>query len=382
MKNWIKKVTFGLLITTFMSGLLFGQTFTLTVQNQSAVGSEFHFDIYMLRTGGTAVYLGDSDFVLTFNSGNFTGPTYEVVTAGLTGWYSFGLDIVSGNRAVVNLQKPPFSNQTEFDARVQAISNSGNGTLIASVKITGITNSSGTAGLQWRTVTPNQTIVTTLDNVDPWLSSDITGGGTYTNPADESLPVQMSGMEAESTVEGIKLSWETSSEVHSLGFHVWRSESEDGEYERITTSLIAGQGNSSAGAVYNFTDKNFQANLTYYYRIEQLDSDGGKAMFGAIEVKALFIPTEYALSQNYPNPFNPSTTFTYDVPEVSEVTITVYSLLGKEVRTLYSEQQMPGRYTETWDGTDNTGRKLASGVYFLRMQAGSYSKLRKMTLIR
>jgi flagellar hook assembly protein FlgD len=105
-------------------------------------------------------------------------------------------------------------------------------------------------------------------------------------------------------------------------------------------------------------------------------------MFGAIEVKALFIPTEYALSQNYPNPFNPSTTFTYDVPEVSEVTITVYSLLGKEVRTLYSEQQMPGRYTETWDGTDNTGRKLASGVYFLRMQAGSYSKLRKMTLIR
>jgi hypothetical protein len=382
MKNWIKKVTFGLLITTFISGLLFGQTFTLTVQNQSAVGSEFHFDIYMLRTGGTAVYLGDSDFVLTFNSGNFTGPTYEVVTAGLTGWYSFGLDIVSGNRAVVNLQKPPFSNQTEFDARVQAISNSGNGTLIASVKITGITNSSGTAGLQWRTVTPNQTIVTTLDNVDPWLSSDITGGGTYTNPADESLPVQMSGMEAESTVEGIKLSWETSSEVHSLGFHVWRSESEDGEYERITTSLIAGQGNSSAGAVYNFTDKNFQANLTYYYRIEQVESDGGSEMFGAIEVKALFIPTEYALSQNYPNPFNPSTTFTYDVPEVSEVTITVYSLLGKEVRTLYRKQQMPGRYTETWDGTDNTGRKLASGVYFLRMQAGSYSKLRKMTLIR
>jgi hypothetical protein len=214
--------------------------------------------------------------------------------------------------------------------------------------------------------------------------ADFSGIGhnvSYVN-RDASLPVQMSNMEAESTVDGIELMWETASEVSSLGFHIWRSNAEDGDYERITTSLIAGQGNSSSGATYNFTDKNYEANATYYYRIEQVDADGGSEMFSTIEVTALFIPTEYALSQNYPNPFNPMTTFTYDVPEVSDVTIRVYSLLGKEVRTLYSKQRMPGRYTEVWDGTDNTGRKLASGVYFLRMQTGSFSKLRKMTLIR
>jgi hypothetical protein len=382
MKNWIMKITFVLLITVFMSGLLSGQTFTLTVQNQSVAGNELHFDIYLLRTGGTAIYLGDADFVLTFNSGNFTSPSYEVVTAGLTVFYSFAPSIVSGDRAVLNLQRPNFSNQTEFDARVQAISNSGNGSLVASMKITGITNYSGTAGLQWRTSTPNKTIVTTLDNVSPWISSDISGGGTYTNPADQSLPVQMSGMEGESTVEGIRLTWETSSEVNNAGFHVWRSNAEDGEYERITTSLIAGQGNSSAGAVYHFTDGNYEGNATYYYRIEQVDASGGSEMFGAIKVTALFIPTEYALSQNYPNPFNPSTTFTYDVPEVSEVTIKVYNLLGKEVRTLYSKQQMPGRYTQTWDGTDNTGRNLASGSYFLVLAAGEITRIHKILLLR
>ena len=205
---------------------------------------------------------------------------------------------------------------------------------------------------------------------------------TASDTDDSSLPVQMSNIEAESTVDGIVLTWETASEVNSVGFHIWRSNAEDGEYKRITMSLIPGQGNSSAGAVYSFTDRNYEGNATYYYRIEQVDADGGSEMFSAIEVTALFIPTEYALSQNYPNPFNPMTTFTYDVPEVSDVTIKVYSLLGKEVRTIYSKQQMPGRYTQTWDGTDNTGRKLASGVYFLRMQAGSFSILHKMTLIR
>ncbi|MBN2105230.1 T9SS type A sorting domain-containing protein [bacterium] len=226
-----------------------------------------------------------------------------------------------------------------------------------------------------------------------WLGSDVTFSAfdddntTLLDPGvlnnlDVSLPVQMTDIQAESTVEGIELSWTTQSEVNSMGFHVWRSDTEDGEYELLTTSLISSQGNNSSGAEYTFVDANVETNGTLYYKIEEKGADGSSQQYGPISVEARIIPEVFALEQNYPNPFNPLTTFTYDVPEIADVTIKVYSLLGKEVTTIYSKQQMPGRYTETWDGTNNRGQKLASGVYFLRMQAADFVQMRKMTLIR
>jgi hypothetical protein len=226
-----------------------------------------------------------------------------------------------------------------------------------------------------------------------WLGSDVTftvfdddnatqlDPGTLSN-MDVSLPVQMSGMQAESTVQGIEVSWITHSEVNSQGFYVWRSQEANGTYEKITTNLIASQGNNSEGSEYLFTDKNTESEAIYYYKIQQLDQNGSSEFFGPIQVKALFIPEEYSLSNNYPNPFNPSTTFTYDIPEVSDVQIHIYNLLGKEERILVHKQQVPGRYTETWNGTDEKGQKLPSGVYFMRMQAGTYTSMKKLTLMR
>ena len=275
----------------------------------------------------------------------------------------------------ITLTNPTGSNNWRLNGSLDAINNgptvTTGGIQVVTIRFY-INNSSGTSQINLGTLQETYE----EDNTTQATASYDNSGG------DVSLPVQMSNIEGESTVEGIVLRWETASEVGSLGFHVWRSDAEDGEYERITAGLIPGQGNSSSGAVYNFTDRNFQASATYYYRIEQVDADGGSEMFSAIEVTALFIPTEYALSHNYPNPFNPVTTFTYDVPEASEVTIRVYSLLGKEVKTIYSRQQVPGRYTQTWDGTDNTGRKLASGSYFLVLTAGELIKTRKILLLR
>ena len=352
---------------------------TIEVRNDQSVGGEFHLDLQVRITSGTSPR--------TLNSLNCD----VYYTSQLTTW---GTGFPGTNWAFGS--SDGYARSANENSGFYNVTVTGNGVN---------ENGDGTpAG--WNVTTSWQTIVTLRWYINEASSVNISiydandAAGYFNNIAnsppssvtpwvvsnqdlgDVSLPVQMSNIEAESTVDGIMLTWETASEVNSLGFHVWRSDAKDGDYERITTSLIAGQGNSSAGAVYSFTDRNYEGNATYYYRIEQVDADGGSEMFSAIEVTALFIPTEYALSQNYPNPFNPMTTFTYDVPEVSDVTIKVYSLLGKEVRTIYSKQQMPGRYTQTWDGTDNTGRKLASGVYFLRMQAGSFSKLHKMTLIR
>ncbi len=97
------------------------------------------------------------------------------------------------------------------------------------------------------------------------------------------------------------------------------------------------------------------------------------------------LPTEYALAQNYPNPFNGSTHFEYDVPteRTSErVALRVYDLLGRTVLTLLDEDAAPGRYTVTWDGRRDGGGFVASGVYLVQMQAGSYRQVRKVVVVR
>ncbi len=86
---------------------------------------------------------------------------------------------------------------------------------------------------------------------------------------------------------------------------------------------------------------------------------------------------ENRMTDNYPNPFNPTTSITYTVANTSDVTMNVYNVLGQKVRTLVNERKQPGKYQVRFDGSN-----LASGVYYLRLQIGQFSKLQKMTLIK
>lgn len=124
----------------------------------------------------------------------------------------------------------------------------------------------------------------------------------------------------------------------------------------------------------------------YYWHIAGIDtagtgtySDGvfttGTGILAVDEYDG--IPTEFALLQNFPNPFNPSTLIRYDVPRTSQVTIKVYDMLGRVVATLVNARQTPGRYTVEFNGS-----RFASGVYFFRMSAGTFSKIQKMMLIK
>jgi hypothetical protein len=89
------------------------------------------------------------------------------------------------------------------------------------------------------------------------------------------------------------------------------------------------------------------------------------------------IPTEFNLSQNYPNPFNPSTSIQYSVPSTQYVSLKVYDMLGRELRTLVSDLKPPGSYTVEWDA-----RGIASGVYFYRIEVGAFRETRKLILLR
>jgi len=96
------------------------------------------------------------------------------------------------------------------------------------------------------------------------------------------------------------------------------------------------------------------------------------------------LPKAFALSQNYPNPFNPSTTVAYDIPEGKEafVRMNVYNMRGQLIRTLVDELKSEGSYQVQWDGLDNSGRRVSSGVYFYRIVAGEFSQTRKMVILK
>lgn len=92
--------------------------------------------------------------------------------------------------------------------------------------------------------------------------------------------------------------------------------------------------------------------------------------------------TEFGLSQNYPNPFNPTTVIEYKILEPVNVSLKIYDLIGREIKTLVNQQQGNGIYKVRWLGDNNLGINVASGIYFYRIEAGSFSETRKMMLIR
>ncbi len=94
------------------------------------------------------------------------------------------------------------------------------------------------------------------------------------------------------------------------------------------------------------------------------------------------LPGAFALKQNYPNPFNPHTVLTVELPEASDVLLTIYDLRGREVRRLVSNRLDPGFHRFVWDGTSTVGRPAPAGVYITHLIAGNFSKSVKMVLLR
>lgn len=101
------------------------------------------------------------------------------------------------------------------------------------------------------------------------------------------------------------------------------------------------------------------------------------------EIKNLnMTPLSFKVEQNYPNPFNPSTTINYSMKTSGMVTIKIYNILGREIRTLVNEEKPEGNYNVVWDGRDNSGMTAPSGAYFYRYQAGNITQVKKMILLK
>jgi len=117
----------------------------------------------------------------------------------------------------------------------------------------------------------------------------------------------------------------------------------------------------------------------------QGDGKFGSSVFASVSLEGrspLLLPESYDLSQNYPNPFNPETTIKYQLPEAGKVVLKIYNTLGQEIKTLVNEEKQAGYHEVRWDGKDDNGVKVSSGVYIYRLQAGQFVSSKKMIFMR
>ena len=116
----------------------------------------------------------------------------------------------------------------------------------------------------------------------------------------------------------------------------------------------------------------------------QIGSPRFKLMITAntVGTENISLPNKFTLNQNYPNPFNPTTTLRYDIPETGLVSINIYDMLGRQVKTLINQTQDAGYRSIIWDATNDYGKPVSAGIYLYQIQAGEYISTKKMVLLK
>ena len=134
-----------------------------------------------------------------------------------------------------------------------------------------------------------------------------------------------------------------------------------------------------AGIHFYFGDNKSWAGTIYIDDFALLASD---TVATKVATQQHLFPLKTQLYANYPNPFNPSTTISFDVDKQSKVSLIVYNMMGQKIKTLVNGPKQKGRYQINWDGTDDKGLKVSSGLYFCVLKAGEYHSFKKMIMMK
>ncbi len=219
-------------------------------------------------------------------------------------------------------------------------------------------------------------------------------GGTIiiNSPAIHGLecPVELSSFTAFQTDNNLcNIKWITQSETNVLGFNIYRGGSNIASLAQMVNFSAIGATNTSQTQAYSYMDETVETNSQYYYWLESVDLDGTNQMFGPVLVNIdspstpPMVVHETMLYNAYPNPFKTPTMITYDLKSAGNVQLEVYNLKGQKVRTLENtSKSVGGTYTCTWDGSDNNGKHVSSGVYFYRLQTADYLATKKVILMK
>jgi hypothetical protein len=205
---------------------------------------------------------------------------------------------------------------------------------------------------------------------------------------DTPLPVALASFEGRPLKDAIRLNWTTTSEWDNLGFNVYRSRSLGGPFHQVNAAPIPAQ--AQAGA-YEWVDEVDAPADTYYYYLENVSLSGEKSDSHTIRVSFTKSdspkPLKTALLPNFPNSFNPDTWIPYQLHQDAAVTLSIYDINGRLIRRFQLGHQPSGYYLDKskavhWDGKNQNGEPVASGIYWYVLQAGNFVERRNMLLTK
>lgn len=327
---------------------------------------------------------------------HYNGSTPANVTINLSG------SLAAGDYYIIARNQTNFVNTYGFEAdqyESNMYLNDGDEWLVLNDGSKAIVDRFGAEGVTWtednvyeRTSYPNSG----SDMTNDW--TDI--GDTEGTPDDSNvnpLPVTLSDFFAEFNNESLTIFWTTSSETGNSGWNIYRAPSENyGQSYKINgNELIPGAGTTTETTNYQFEDENPVEQLqTYYYWIESVSINGETNLHGPAQIdipqlqdnpESPEVPEKYGLFQNYPNPFNPETEISFHLAEDAHVELNIYNVKGQLIKNLFEGQyktDSDGILTRTWDGKDNNGNSVSSGVYYYKLITEKETQLRKMVLIK
>jgi len=389
-KLFLLMVLFGFLISSsFATGI------TFTFANQQITGTSpkyLEFDV-MAAADAAGTKLGDTQVYINYNTAGFgtnvNGNGKITVTKGTlinNAYYSLMVNDNTTSRVSITAQYN-LPTSPELGSELPTAP-----TQLLHIKME-IADPAQTADLSFQQslMVGQQYESDNQTKYDPVVASD-----TY----DGSLPVELTSFSISPGNNSAILKWSTASEVNTSGFEIYRATEKDGDYVMVASyqnnPALKGAGNSNEEHHYQYTDVNLVNGITYWYKLADVTFNGHRNFHEAVSVipnasgtqlqRQDLLPESFQLHQNYPNPFNPTTTIRFDIPAVREgmvrVQLVIFNTLGKQVRSLYQGSLQPGSYTLVWDGRDDAGNAVASGLYFYSIRTDNYFSVKKMMLLK
>ncbi len=233
-------------------------------------------------------------------------------------------------------------------------------------------------------------------------------GGSYdgyakgeTAESGSTLPVVLSVFTVQYFNDTPTLCWTTQSESNNAGWNIYRGETnealsnEETYLLNLSLGLIPGAGSTSEPTAYSFEDVfPVYAGNTYFYWLESVDYSGDTELYGPISLtipenewqnpNSPEIPKPYGLHQNYPNPFNPLTEISFMMRENLIAELTIYNLKGQKIKTLFKNRAISRDelIISNWDGKDESGKEVTTGVYYYKLLTTKGNHIRKMLLMK
>ncbi len=188
------------------------------------------------------------------------------------------------------------------------------------------------------------------------------------------VPVFITRFLANPASGGIELSWEILSDEAIGGFRVYRRQPGN-----LAETLLNRNGLLNP-LERRYVDREVQPGQRYEYALAVIQADGSELRSALVRVTAP--GRHFGLEQNFPNPFNPTTTIRFALDAKDHVLLTVFDVEGRRVATLADEVRSPGPHEVTWNGRNQAGHRVSTGIYFYRLQAGERRLTRKMILLK